>query len=197
MVQTDTTPSHRETDSLAYLYLDTRNADDGWRSDCLKIIRHFTKQRCALKPHNTAIIHTNMLSKSRSKSNHCKLPSRGLRLPCPSASSPQPSNLTTYLHSRSLRSHPILNHTTIASIDGPASTLPRTCLSCKIPTTTCWRRAMRGFLCNGCGLRSMSRHMSSWSQVQEMRDHLCRWEMSSYSYRHRDSGIKISTWTML
>jgi hypothetical protein len=163
--------------SLADQYLDTMIMNDVWRAICLRIILQSQQERCAFKrstkPHNnpsakahdyTAVsfkprsigqtrskIASSTSPKSSKKACHDEPTSSGSdsgfvsHLPTPHSEINGPS--------RSTRSQSTTGLSATISMDSSTSAAGRRCLSCKSTSTTCWRHAFGGVVCNSCGLR--------------------------------------------
>lgn len=158
--------------SLADQYLDTMIMDDVWRAACLRAIRHSQQQkRRALKRLALSSIEQRQCNSITDSYNQSMLPSKTRfkdksKIPpstpitspsCPDDSDNSCVSYPTISNSptarvHSTRSHPIDDSTTL-TIDVLTSTPRRHCVSCKRTSTTCWRHALGGSLCNSCGLR--------------------------------------------
>ena len=168
--------------SLADQYLDTMIMNDVWRSICLSIILQSQQERRTFKRPNTtstkrhrkpsAAIHDYTAVPSETQSivrTKSKIPSAtspktskkaciGKPASLDSSDSEFGSNIRTphseiYGPARSTRSQSTTGFSTTISFDSRNSVAGRRCLSCKSTSTTCWRHAFGGVVCNSCGLR--------------------------------------------
>lgn len=166
--------------SLADQYLDTMIMNDVWRSACLRIILQSQQERRKFKGSNgtsNKVHHTpfaaahdynSVPSKRRSisqtKSKTAATSPVTSKKACndePTSSSGSDSDFgcnppTPYSEingpARSTRSQSTTGFSTAISLDSSTSA-GRRCLSCKSTSTTCWRHAFGGVVCNSCGLR--------------------------------------------
>jgi hypothetical protein len=174
------TPTERV--SLADQYLDTMIMNDVWRSICLSIILQSQQERRKFKRPNatstkrhhkpSAAIHDYTAVPSKPQSigrTKSKIPSAtsltasnksciGKPASLDDSDSEFGSNVRTphseiYGPARSTRSQSTMGFSTTISFDSRSSLAGRRCLSCKSTSTTCWRHAFGGVVCNSCGLR--------------------------------------------
>ena len=182
LLSTSVNSNPTERVSLADQYLDTMIMNDVWRAICLRIILQSQQERRAFKRPNTTSskLHHNPSAaahdytaapskrrsigqtKSKIASFTSPLSSNKVCHDTPTSPGSSDSGFGSNLHTshseingpaRSTRSQSAMGFSATISIDSSSSAEGRRCLSCKSTSTTCWRHAFGGVVCNSCGLR--------------------------------------------